>query len=158
MIETHIVMSSLMFRISLILVFRLARTLVLRLALFHMLCLALLLVLRLISLIDLTIAHMVLVHERTTLCLDAFDTAHDLIVMIVSRVCLVSLLEGLILTLSQDIWTTHIFPHRGSRPTRSNGELERIVKTSPSRMIKCWIPKIYLTNPSMEPSTPSRPM
>jgi hypothetical protein len=50
------------------------------------------------------------------------------------------------------------FPHRGSCPTRPNGELERIVKTSFGRMIKCWIPKIYLTNPSMEPSTPSRPM
>jgi hypothetical protein len=50
------------------------------------------------------------------------------------------------------------FPHRGSRPTRSNGELERIVKTSSGRMVKCWIPKIYLTNPSKEPSTPSRPV
>jgi hypothetical protein len=50
------------------------------------------------------------------------------------------------------------FPHRGSRPTRPNGELERIVKTSSGRMVKCWIPKIYLTNPSMEPSTLSRPM
>jgi hypothetical protein len=50
------------------------------------------------------------------------------------------------------------FPHRGSRPTRSNGELERIVKTSFGRMVKCWIPKIYLTNPSTEPSTFSRPV
>jgi hypothetical protein len=50
------------------------------------------------------------------------------------------------------------FPHRGSRPTRSNGELERIVKTSSGRMVKCWIPKIYLTNLSIEISTFSRPM
>jgi hypothetical protein len=50
------------------------------------------------------------------------------------------------------------FPHRGSRPTQPNGEMERIMKTSSGRMVKCWIPKIYLTNPSMEPSTPSRPM
>jgi hypothetical protein len=50
------------------------------------------------------------------------------------------------------------FPHRGSRSTRSNGELEGIVKISSDRMVKCWIPKIYLTNPSMESSTPSRPM
>jgi hypothetical protein len=50
------------------------------------------------------------------------------------------------------------FPHRGSRPTQPNGELERIVKTSSGRIVKCWIPKIYLTNPSMEPSMPSRPM
>jgi hypothetical protein len=50
------------------------------------------------------------------------------------------------------------FPHRGSCPTQPNGELERIVKTSSGRMVKCWIPKIYLTNSSMEPSTPSHPM
>jgi hypothetical protein len=88
------------FRLVLILVFRLTRTIVLRLALFHMLCLTLLLVLHLSSLMDLTIAHMVLVHERTALCLNALDTAHILIVVIVSRVGLVSLLEGLTLTLS----------------------------------------------------------
>jgi hypothetical protein len=50
------------------------------------------------------------------------------------------------------------FSHHGSRPTRPNGELERIVKASSGRMVKCWISKIYLTNPSMELSTPSRPM
>jgi hypothetical protein len=41
MLETHIMMSSLMFRLSLILVFCLARALVLLLALFHVLCLSL---------------------------------------------------------------------------------------------------------------------
>jgi hypothetical protein len=61
-LEIHIVMSSLMFHFSLILVFCLTRILVLRLAL---------LVLCLSSLMDLTIAHMVLVHERTDLSLDA---------------------------------------------------------------------------------------
>jgi hypothetical protein len=50
------------------------------------------------------------------------------------------------------------FPRCGSRPTRPDGELERIVKTSSGRMVKCWIPKIYLTHPSTESSTPSRPM
>jgi hypothetical protein len=50
------------------------------------------------------------------------------------------------------------FPHRGSRPTRSSGEVKRTVKTSSGRMVKCWISKIYLTNPSTEPSTFSRPM
>jgi hypothetical protein len=50
------------------------------------------------------------------------------------------------------------FPHRGSRPTRPNGELERIVKSSSGRMIKCWISKIYLTNPSTEPSIFSCPV
>jgi hypothetical protein len=101
MIETHIVMSSLIFCHILTLIFRLARTLVLRLALFHVLCLA--------SLLELTIAHMVLIHEKTTLCLDALDTAHILIMVIVSRVSLISLLEGLTLTLSRDIWMTHVF-------------------------------------------------
>jgi hypothetical protein len=50
------------------------------------------------------------------------------------------------------------FSHRGSRPTRPSGEVQRTVKTSSDRMVKCWIPKIYLTNPSTEPSTSSRPM
>jgi hypothetical protein len=100
MLETHIVMSSLMFRLSLILIFHLARTLVLHLALSHLLCLALLLVLHLSSLIDPTIAHMVLVHERTAFSLDALVTAHVLVVVIVSRVGLVFPLEGPLPTLS----------------------------------------------------------
>jgi hypothetical protein len=29
------------------------------------------------------------------------------------------------------------FPRRGSRPTRSNGDVQKIVKTSSSRMVKC---------------------
>jgi hypothetical protein len=110
MLETHIMMSSLISRLVLILVFRLAHTLVLHFALFHVLCLTLFLVLRLSSLMDLTIAHMILVYKRTALCLDALDTAHVLIMVIVSHVGLVSLLEGLTLTLSRDIWTTHVFP------------------------------------------------
>jgi hypothetical protein len=95
MLETHIVMSFLIWRLVLILVFRLALTLVP--------CLTLLLVLCLSSLMDLTIAHMVWVYERTALCLYALDTAHVLIVVIVFHVGLVSLLEGLTLTLSRDI-------------------------------------------------------
>jgi hypothetical protein len=50
------------------------------------------------------------------------------------------------------------FPRRGSCPTGPNGEVQRNVKTSSCHMIKCWIPKIYLTNPSTEPSTFSHPM
>jgi hypothetical protein len=50
------------------------------------------------------------------------------------------------------------FPCHGSCPTRSNGEVQKIVKTSSGRMVKCWIPKFYLTNPSTEPSTSSHPM
>jgi hypothetical protein len=50
------------------------------------------------------------------------------------------------------------FLRRGSRSTQPNDEVERIVKTSSSRMVKYWITKICLTNPSTEPSTPSHPM
>jgi hypothetical protein len=84
MIETYIVMSSLIFCLALILA--------LHLALLHVLCL--------ISLMDLTIAHMVLVHERTTLCLDVLVMARVLIMVIISRIGLVPLLEGPTLTLS----------------------------------------------------------
>jgi hypothetical protein len=93
MLEAHIVMSSRIFRLALTL----------------MLCLTLLLVLCLMSLIDLTITHMVLIHERTTLCLDALDTAHVLIVVIVSRIGLVFLLEFLTLTLSQTLGRSTFF-------------------------------------------------
>jgi hypothetical protein len=34
------------------------------------------------------------------------------------------------------------FSHCGSRPTCSNGDVQRNVKTSSSRMVKCWISKI----------------
>jgi hypothetical protein len=50
------------------------------------------------------------------------------------------------------------FPRRGSRPTQPSGEVQMTMKTSSSRMVKCWIPKIYLTNPSTESSTPLCPM
>jgi hypothetical protein len=102
MLETHIVMSSLIFCLILILMFWLAFTLVLRLILFHVLCLS--------SLMDLTIAHMILVHERTDLSLDALVTAHVLIVVIVSHVGRVFPLEGPSPTLSRDTWMTHAFP------------------------------------------------
>jgi hypothetical protein len=50
------------------------------------------------------------------------------------------------------------FPRRDSRLTQPSGEVQRIVKTSSGHMVWCSIPKIYLTNPSTEPSTFSRPM
>jgi hypothetical protein len=59
---------------------------------FSVLSLALLLVLCLSSLMDPTISNMVLVHDRTTLSLDALVTAHVLIVVTVSRVGLIFLL------------------------------------------------------------------
>jgi hypothetical protein len=101
MLETHIVMSSLISRLALILMFHLALTFALHLALFHMLCLSLLMDLT-ISLMDLTISHMVLVHKRTALSLDALVMAHVLIMVIVFRVGPVSPLEGPSPTLSRD--------------------------------------------------------
>jgi hypothetical protein len=50
------------------------------------------------------------------------------------------------------------FPRHGSCSTRPSGEVQRTVKTSSGRMVKCWIRKIYLTNHSTEPSTLSHPM
>jgi hypothetical protein len=76
--ETHIMMSFLIFHLTLSLT----------------LCLTLPLVLCLSLLMDLTITHMILVHERTTLSLDALVTTHVLIVMIVSRIGMFILLEG----------------------------------------------------------------
>jgi hypothetical protein len=94
MLETYIMMSSLIFHLALSLVFHLA----------------LLLVLCLISLIDLTIANMVLVHKRTTLCPGALVMAHILIVVIIFHVGPIFLLEDLTRTLSPGAWTVHIFP------------------------------------------------
>jgi hypothetical protein len=82
--KTHIVISSLIFHLPL--------TIVLRLTLLLVLCL--------ISLMDLTIAHMVLVHKRTVSCQDALVTAYILIVVIVSCIGPAFLLDGLTLTLS----------------------------------------------------------
>jgi hypothetical protein len=50
------------------------------------------------------------------------------------------------------------FPRHDSCPTRPSGEVQRTVKTSSGRMVKCWISKIYLTNPGTEPSTFSHPV
>jgi hypothetical protein len=108
-LETHIVMSSLIFRLVLILMFRLDFTLVLLLALSHVLCLTLLLVLRVSLLMDPTIAHMILVHERTALSTYVLVTAHVLIVVIVSHVGLIFPLESPFPTLSQDTWIVHAF-------------------------------------------------
>jgi hypothetical protein len=82
--EIYIVMS--------FLIFRLALSLTLYLTFLLALCLS--------SLIDLTITHMVLVHDRTALSLDALVTAHVNIMVIISHVALFFLLEGLTLTLS----------------------------------------------------------
>jgi hypothetical protein len=51
----------------------------------------------------------------------------------------------------------HFF-HRGSRPTWSSDVVQRTMKISSDCMVKYCIPKIYLTNPSTESSTFSRPL
>jgi hypothetical protein len=86
MLETHIMMSLLIF------------------------CLSFLPVLHLIFLMDLIMAHMVLVHERVVLCLDALVPSHALIVVFIPRICMVSLLEVSILTLSRVALTVHALP------------------------------------------------
>jgi hypothetical protein len=93
MLETHIVMN--------FLIFHLVLTLMLRLTLFQTLFLS--------SLMDLTIAHMVLVHERTALSLDTLVTTHVLIMVIISHVGLVFLQGGFTSVLSRDTWMLHIF-------------------------------------------------
>jgi hypothetical protein len=93
-LKTHIVMGSLIFCLILTLVLRLA----------------LLLVLYLVSLMDLTITHMVLVHERIALCLNALFMAHVFIVVIIPRIGMVFLLEGLTPTLSPVTWVVQVFP------------------------------------------------
>jgi hypothetical protein len=90
------------FCLVLILMFRLVFTLVFHLTPFHVFCLS--------SLMDLIIAHMILIHERTALSLDVLVMAHVLIVVTVSRVGLVFPLEGPSPTLSRDTWTVHAFP------------------------------------------------
>jgi hypothetical protein len=72
--------------------------------------LVLILVLHLVSFMDITIAHIVLVHERTTLRLDTLVMPHVLIMVIVPCVGMVFLLEGRILALGPGTWTIHIFP------------------------------------------------
>jgi hypothetical protein len=154
MLDTHIVMSSLMFRLSLILVFHLARTLVLRLALFHVLCLTLLLVLCLSSLMDLTITHIILVHERTALSLDALVTAHILVVVIVFRVGLVFPLEGPSPTLSRDTWAVHAFlivVHVPLSQMVSWKELSRL-------LLVVWLSAGFLRFISLTPAWSHRPL
>jgi hypothetical protein len=86
MLETHIMMSLLIFRHTF------------------------LLVLRLIFLMDLATTHMVLVHEIVVLCLDVLVLTHTLIVVFVPRVGMIFPLEVSILTLSRVALMVHIFP------------------------------------------------
>jgi hypothetical protein len=112
MLETRIVMSLLIFHLILLLVFHL------------------------ISFMDLTIAHTTLVHERIALCLDVLVTTHILIVVIVPALAQV-FLRGSNSHFEPSRFDGPHFPRRGSRLTRSNGEVQRIVKTSSCCMVKC---------------------
>jgi hypothetical protein len=142
MLETHIVMSSLIFRLIL--------TLVLHLALLHAFFLS--------PLMDLTIAHMVFGSRENWFEPRRFGYGphHHYSDRFLRR-------PGFsVLGFHTHFESRHLngphFSHRGSRPTHSNGDVQKIVKTSFGRMVKCWIPKIYLTNPSTESSTFSHPM
>jgi hypothetical protein len=86
MLETLIMMSSLIFCLILILVLRLEHVLVLYL----------------ISLMDLTIIHMVLVHERIALYLHALVMTHVFIMVTISRVGMVFQQEDLTPVLSRN--------------------------------------------------------
>ena len=44
------------------------------------------------------------------------------------------------------------FPHHGSRFPRLSDKVQTTMLISSDRMVKCWIPKVYLTNPSTRPS------
>jgi hypothetical protein len=102
MLETHITMSLLIFHLILILV------------------------LHLISLMDLTITHMVLVHKRIALYIDALVMTHVLIVVIVSRIGMVFLLEVSHTRFKSRHMDGPYFPRRGSRPTGSNLRCKRL--------------------------------
>jgi hypothetical protein len=86
MLETHFMMSLLIF------------------------CLIFLLMLHLVFLMDLTITHVSLVHERVPLCLDALVTTHVLIVVFIPCVGMIFLLEVSILILNRVALMIHAFP------------------------------------------------
>jgi hypothetical protein len=158
MLETHIVMSSLIFRLVLILMFRLAFTLMLLLAPSHVLCL------RTSSGALSQFAHgpnhrsygfgprenhfepRRFGYGPRPHCGDRFPRRPGFPT------------RGSFPHFESRHLDGPRFSRRGSCPTRLSGEVQRTVKTSSGRMVKCWIAKIYLTNPSTESSTLSRPM
>jgi hypothetical protein len=145
MLETHIVMSLLIFCLILILMSRLAFTLVLLLTLPLVLCLS--------SLMDPTIAHMVLVHERIALSLDALVTAHILIVVIVSCIGLVFPLDGPFPTLSRDTWMVHAFPVVVHVPL---GQVVRC-KGLQKPLLVAWLSARFLIFISLTPALSNQP-
>jgi hypothetical protein len=113
MLETSIMMSLLIFRLTF------------------------LLVLHLICLMDLTIAHMVLVQERVVLCLDTLVAAHALIVVFIPPRRQGFPARGVYSHFEPSRFDGPCFPHRGSCPTLSNGVVQIIVKTSLGHVVKC---------------------
>jgi hypothetical protein len=73
-------------------------------------CLSFLLVLCLIFLTDLTITHMVLVHEKVVLCLDALVSTHALIMVFIPHVGMVFPQQVSIHTLSRVALLVHAIP------------------------------------------------
>jgi hypothetical protein len=96
-------------------------------------------ILRLIFLINLTITHMALVHERVVLSLNALVLMHILIVVFIPYA------RGAYSHFEISRSDSPRFPCHGLYHIRSNGEVQKIIKTSSGHMVKCWIPKIFLT-------------
>jgi hypothetical protein len=129
MLETHIMMSLLIFRLTFLLMLHLG------------------------FLMDLTIAHMVLVHERVVLCLDALVSTNALIVVFIPHIGMVSPLEVSILTLSRVALTVHSFPI--------------VVHITIAQMVRCkgsqrlprvvWLSAGFLRFFSLTPSLSHRP-
>jgi hypothetical protein len=102
---------------------------------------------------NLTIAHMVLVHERTILSLDALVMAHVLIVVTVSHVGLVFPLEGPSPILSRDTWIAYAFPIVVHVP------LDQVVRCKGlSRLLLVvWLSAGFLRFISLTPALSHRP-
>jgi hypothetical protein len=145
MLETHIVMSLLIFHLVHILMFHLVFTLVLLLALSHVLYLS--------SLMDPIIAHMILVHEKTALSPNSLVTTHVLIVVTGSHVGLVFSLEGPSPSLSRDTWTVHAFP------VMVHVSIDQVVRCKGllKHLLIVWLSAGFIIFISLTPSLNHRP-
>jgi hypothetical protein len=95
-----------------------------------------LLVLRLIFLMDIIIAHMVLVHESGIVPRRFYvNPRFHRGVRPMRRHGFSA--RGVYSHFEPSCFDGPCFPRCGSCPTRSNGEIQRIVKTSSGRMVKC---------------------
>jgi hypothetical protein len=108
----------------------------------------------LVSFMDITIAHMVLVHKRTALCLDVLVTAHVLIMVIISRVGMVFLLEGLTSALNPETLMVHIFPIAVHVPLVQRVRCKRLLR--PPQV--AWLRGRFLRFISLTPALGRRPL